>query len=83
MQEYYTPKTYDEKKQQNKFFYWYKKENQEWIKKTLASTKRLDLLDRLLGKKEESNKPKFAKGKPSNKNTDFLKKKPRKKRTRK
>jgi len=82
MEEYYTPKTYDEKKQQNKFFFWYKKENQEWIKRTLSNSKRFDLLDRLLGRKDEP-KTKFNKAKSGSNKEVFKKKKIRKKRTRK
>lgn len=49
LKEMYTPKTEKEKRNQHKFFFWYKKENQEWIKQKLTETKRPDLLDRLLG----------------------------------
>jgi len=44
-----TPKTAKDKKEQNRFFFWYKRENQDWIKKTLKANQREDLLDRLLG----------------------------------
>ena len=50
MEPYYTPKSHDEKKQQNKFFFWYKKENQDWIRKTLSNGNNKELLHRLLGK---------------------------------
>ena len=83
LQEYETPKTYKDKKNQNKFFFWYKKENQEWIKRTLATSKRFDLLDRLLGKKEEKKLEFKGKKKDfKSKHKDFKKKK-RKGRTRK
>ena len=44
-----TPKTAKDKKEQNRFFFWYKRENQDWIRKTLKANKREDLVDRLLG----------------------------------
>jgi len=49
LEKYTTPKTAQEKKEQNRFFFWYKRENQDWIRKVLKSNKREDLLDRLLG----------------------------------
>ena len=44
----YTPKTKKEKDEQHRFFFWYKKENQGWIKNTLQKVKRNDLLEKLL-----------------------------------
>jgi uncharacterized radical SAM protein YgiQ len=43
-----TPKTAKEKTDQNRFFFWYKKENQSWIKDVLLKTDRKDLLNKLL-----------------------------------
>ena len=43
-----TPKTKKEKDEQHRFFFWYKKENQDWIRKTLLKVGRQDLADRLL-----------------------------------
>lgn len=43
-----TPKTKKEKEEQHKFFFWYKKENQQWIKNTLSKVGRNDLLQKLL-----------------------------------
>lgn len=43
-----TPKTEKEKKDQNRFFFWYKKENQGWIKNVLSSRGENDLLRKLL-----------------------------------
>ena len=43
-----TPKSTKEKKNQNRFFFWYKKENQDWIKNTLLKVGRTDLLQKLL-----------------------------------
>ena len=46
----YTAKSKDEKKKQNRFFFWYKKENRLWIRRTLEQLGRPDLAKRLLGK---------------------------------
>jgi uncharacterized radical SAM protein YgiQ len=46
---YYTPKSKQEKINQHRFFFWYKKENRDWIKKKLTEAGRPDLLRRLLG----------------------------------
>ena len=43
-----TPKTKKEKDEQHRFFFWYKKENQDWIRKTLTKAGRSDLIKRLL-----------------------------------
>ena len=45
-----TPKTKKEKEQQHRFFFWYKKENKDWIRNTLNSLGRKDLLEVLLPK---------------------------------
>ena len=42
------PRTDKEKKEQNRFFFWYKKENKDWIKDSLTKVKRFDLLKRLI-----------------------------------
>ena len=39
----------------SQFFFWYKKENQQWIKNQLTKAKRFDLLEQLLGKPRGSN----------------------------
>jgi uncharacterized radical SAM protein YgiQ len=44
----YTAKTPVEKKNQHRFFFWYKKENHKWIKEHLTKIDRLDLVDKLL-----------------------------------
>ena len=44
-----TPRTTEEKRNQNKYFFWYKKENQAWINQRLAKAKRKDLIEKLLG----------------------------------
>lgn len=55
------------KKDQNKFFFWYKHENHRWIKNTLEKTKRLDLIDRLITKKQpqETKEKSFKNSKPT------------------
>jgi uncharacterized radical SAM protein YgiQ len=60
-----TPKTKKEKDEQHRFFFWYKKENQNWIKNTLTKLERKDLLNVLLPKndkwrKSKGNKPKHT-----------------------
>ncbi|MGB0883396.1 MAG: YgiQ family radical SAM protein [Flavobacteriales bacterium] len=52
----YTPKTEKEKKEQNRFFFWYKSENQAWISKVLKEFP--DLKSRLLGEKKAKQQPK-------------------------
>ncbi len=46
----YTPRTKKERDEQHRFFFWYKKDHQAWIRKTLKRVNRLDLLQRLLMK---------------------------------
>ncbi|MCT4665325.1 MAG: YgiQ family radical SAM protein [Flavobacteriales bacterium] len=57
LKEEYTPKSEREKKEQNKFFFWYKKENRDWIARQLKSFP--DLRDKLLGERttQEPIKP--------------------------
>ena len=43
-----TPKTKKERDDQHKFFFWYKKENQDWIRNILSNVGRKDLLEKLL-----------------------------------
>lgn len=43
-----TPRTKTEREDQHKFFFWYKKENQQWIRNTLTNVGRSDLLQKLL-----------------------------------
>lgn len=63
LKEVKTPKTRQEKLDQHKFFFWYKKENRQWIKNTLTKVGRTDLLKSLLPKDESwrKNKPQAAK----------------------
>ena len=44
----YTPKSKEEKANQHRFFFWYKKENQGWIKSTLLKVGKPELLKKLL-----------------------------------
>lgn len=56
-----TPITRKEKDEQHRFFFWYKDENKDWIKKTLNKLGRQDLLKVLLPEKTE----KWRKNKPT------------------
>jgi len=59
MKKVYTARTQAEKKDQQRFFFWYKKENREWIRKVLARLKKPALSAALLGEpKREHNRPK-------------------------
>ena len=49
LEKVYTAKSTRVKKEQNRFFFWYKKENRHWIRQTLERLNRQDLLRRLLG----------------------------------
>lgn len=57
-----TPRTKTERDEQHRFFFWYKKENQQWIRNTLTKVGRSDLLQKLLPdsnwKKKKTNKTK-------------------------
>ena len=44
----YCARTLKEKSEQNRFFFWYKKENRAWIRQKLIALKRPDLLRKLL-----------------------------------
>ncbi len=44
----YSARTIKEKSEQNRFFFWYKKENRAWIRQKLMALKRPDLLRKLL-----------------------------------
>ena len=48
----YTPRTDKERKEQHQFFFWYKKEYQGWIRKTLQKIQRPDMIKVLLGSKK-------------------------------
>jgi hypothetical protein len=44
----YTARNKSEKQAQQRFFFWYKKENQPWIKQTLFKLNREDLAKKIL-----------------------------------
>lgn len=44
----YTARSKKEREDQHRFFFWYKKENKDWIKSTLTSRGRRDLVKKLL-----------------------------------
>lgn len=46
-----TPKTKEEKQNQNKYFFWYKNEYKSWIRDRLNKLKRPDLADKLLNRR--------------------------------
>lgn len=48
LQKIYTPRTKKEREEQHQFFFWYKKEYQDWIRNTLTRLKRIDLLKKLI-----------------------------------
>ena len=50
-----TVKTKEEKLNQNKFFFWYKRENRDWIRQRLQKANRPELIEKLLGDQEVSN----------------------------
>jgi len=58
-----TPKSKKEKDEQHRFFFWYKKENKDWIRKTLNKVGRKDLVDVLVPENNSwrSIKPKDVK----------------------
>ncbi len=58
-----TPKTKKEKDEQHRFFFWYKKENQQWIRNTLSKVGREDLLKKLLPSTNSWRKNKGSKAK--------------------
>jgi len=58
-----TPKTKEEKEEQHRFFFWYKRENQQWIRNTLTKVGRADLLQKLLPSTNSWKKNKGSKTK--------------------
>ncbi len=59
----YTARTKTEKLEQQRFFFWYKRENQSWIKNSLMKIKRDDLAKKLLTAKPNQQKHAFRKKK--------------------
>jgi len=58
-----TPRTKTERDEQHRFFFWYKKENQQWIRNTLTKVGRLDLLQKLIPENNSWRKNKGEKAK--------------------
>ena len=50
-----TVKTKEEKQNQNKFFFWYKRENRDWIRQRLQKANRPELIEKLLGDQQGGN----------------------------
>jgi uncharacterized radical SAM protein YgiQ len=50
----YTAKTREQKQNQHRFFFWYKKENHDWIRKQLTRVKRTELVEQLIGSVPQS-----------------------------
>jgi uncharacterized radical SAM protein YgiQ len=62
-----TVKTREEKLNQNRFFFWYKRENKEYIKQRLEKANRPDLIEKLLGETPKDEKvPKWLSEKRKN-----------------
>ena len=55
----YTARTRKEKLNQNRFFFWYKTEHRDWIRKTLNRINRPDLIEKLLVNKHKSGTVKY------------------------
>lgn len=49
----FVPKSNQEKKDQHRFFFWYKKENRQWVKDKLLGVGRKDLYEKLSGEKND------------------------------
>lgn len=80
--QHYTPKSSQEKKNQHRFFFWYKKENQKWIKDYLQKVKRPDLLKRLLeeSEKKHDKAPKWLNDQRKKRSDNYRKKTKKKRR---
>ena len=62
-----TVKTREEKLNQNRFFFWYKRENKDWIKQRLTKDKSPDLIEKLLVETPQNEKvPKWLSDKRNN-----------------
>jgi uncharacterized radical SAM protein YgiQ len=59
----FVPKTEKEKKDQHRFFFWYKKENRQWVKDKLLNAGKAVLLEKLTadGSSQKSNKKEMPK----------------------
>ena len=54
LQPIYTPKSREEREHQHRFFFWWKPENRDWIKRVLKKAGRLDLAESLLSKEKKN-----------------------------
>jgi hypothetical protein len=63
----YTPRSKQEREDQHRFFFWYKKDNQGWIRKSLSKVNRMDLIERLIPVKTKDKKSEFKSVLPKNK----------------
>jgi uncharacterized radical SAM protein YgiQ len=61
LQKVFTVRSKEDKLAQQKFFFWYKKENQAWIKHTLLKLNREDLANKLLKKNQMEKHGKIRK----------------------
>ncbi len=73
----YTPKSKKERDEQHRFFFWYKRENFNWIKNTLQKVQRNDLIEKLLnsGKNPRKDKPQRKHNSDNNRNKKNIKRK--------
>ncbi|UCE93501.1 MAG: YgiQ family radical SAM protein [Flavobacteriaceae bacterium] len=67
----YVPKSKKEKQEQHRFFFWYKRENQQWIRNTLQRVGRSDLVSRLLPAEKSAHFKKGQKHKSKNQTSEF------------
>jgi competence protein ComGF len=74
----YVSKTKKDRDEQHKFFFWYKKENFNWIKNTLQKVQRNDLVERLLSTGDSYRKGKSQQKNNSDNNRNSKKQKNRK-----
>ncbi len=66
----YTSKSKKDRDEQHRFFFWYKKENRNWIQNTLKNVNRNDLIEKLLGLEQGNrNKKLIGKNKSARKYT--------------
>ena len=56
LKRHYTPRTKKDREEQHQFFFWYKRENQAWIRKTLNKLGKLEMLEKLLPTKKKDEK---------------------------
>ena len=74
----YAPKSKKDKDEQHRFFFWYKKENYNWIKNTLQKVHRNDLVEKLLSSNKYLQKEKPQRDNTSDDNRSSKKRKNKK-----